>query len=318
MELTQDLILKAKKQLQTGTAPRLLITGGQGMLGHAFLVQAKKHFPQCEVKALGKDELCVTNQTQLSKHKDWVRGGWIIHSAALVNVEGCAREPEKARQIIVEGTRNTLDLAFSAEARFFYPQSFLIYDGKTNPIAEAEKPRPLSLYGELKAEAEALILNKIPNALIVRMGGFFGGEVRDKNFVGKIVIHLHELIKKGTHTINIGDRVWQPTLTDALALNSLLLMFNDKKGLYQMASHGCASFFELTEAIVEILGWQQQMKVISVSANEVSKNELGGRPAKAVLSCQRLQEEGYDIQQPWKQSLTLYLSQPYFDQFRKI
>jgi dTDP-4-dehydrorhamnose reductase len=121
---------------------RVLVTGGKGMLGSAFEQQAK-HFQQFEVRALGRDELDVCDNDAVMACADWVQNGWIIHCAAKVDVDGCANDPEAARAIIVEGTRNVARLAAHSSARMLYPQSFLIYDGRENPIAEDETPRPL-------------------------------------------------------------------------------------------------------------------------------------------------------------------------------
>ena len=286
------------------------------MLAHSFVTQAARHFPNCEVRALGRDELDVLDLQQLLSWTDWIRGGHVVHCAAVVNVEGCARDPLKARAVIVEGARNVVALARAAKARLFYPQSFLVYDGRHNPIPEDETPRPLSLYGELKYEAERTIEEALPEALIVRMAGFFGGGARDKNFVGRILPRLVELLRAGTSVFPVGDRVWQPTHTDDLALNSLILMLANKTGSYQMASEGEASFAALTEAIVEEVGFQELIKIEHVSAQKISQEELGRRPDRAVLSCQRLRDEGLYFQNPWRASLAEYLSRGFFDQYR--
>jgi len=297
---------------------RILITGGQGMLGHAFHSQIQKHMPHVEVLALGRDELDVRKKDQLTKWADWLNGGWLLHCAALVNVDGCAREPEMARQVIVDGVKNALELALMSEAQFFYPQSFLAFDGRENPIPEDEERRPLSLYGELKKEAEELVMSAPKESLRVVMAGFFGGEKRDKNFVGKIIPHLANLIRSGQKSIAIGDRVWQPTLTDDLALNSLVLMALGRKGSYQMSCKGEATFAELAQAIIDCLDWSEFISVSPVSATQVAKNELGARPARAVLSCTRLNAENLNMQSYWLESLKAYLARPYFSSFREL
>lgn len=308
-------ILSRIRQLST---TRFLITGGDGMLGKSFAQMLRSYAPQCEFRAIGKSELDVTREEQLSSHAEWIRGGWILHCAALVNVEECAKHPELARDVIVEGTRRVAALAKGSGARVFYPQSFLIYDGQPHPIAEDQLPKPLSLYGRLKAEAERIVLDADAASLVVRMAGFFGSESRDKNFVGKLIPHLAEVMGRGETSFAVGDRLWQPTWTDDLALNSLGLIAHGKSGVYQMACHGEASFFDLTSAIVKELGWDRAIEIQKVPASQVNKHELGDRPSKAVLSCSRLREEGMDIQRPWRDALREYLASAYFEQFRQL
>lgn len=293
----------------------VLVTGGQGMLGSA-LAQEATRFPRFDVQAPGRDALDVRDAAAVAGWEDRVRGGWIVHCAARVDVEGCAREPEAARRTIVEGTANVAALAQAAGARLLYPQSFLVYDGRTNPIPENETPRPLSFYGELKYEAEQVVLAAVPDATIVRMAGFFGGEAADKNFVGRIIPAMHAAMLRGETRFDVGTRVWQPTWTRDLATNTLLLLTQGGSGHYQMACHGEATFADIAETIVETLGWSARFTIAPVDASAVSGNELGRRPDRAVLSCDRLKAERLDLQRDWRSTLIAYLDHPFFDQYR--
>ena len=293
----------------------VLVTGGQGMLGSALALEAAR-FPRLDVRAPGKGELDVRDPAAVATWAEWLRGGWVVHCAARVDVEGCAREPEAARRTIVEGTANMVALAGRAGARFLYPQSFLTYDGRTNPIPEDEAPRPLSFYGELKYEAERVVIAALPTATIVRMAGFFGGEAADKNFVGRIIPVMRAAIERGEESFAVGDRVWQPTWTRDLAENTLLLVSEGASGSYQMACHGHATFAEIAEEIVLALGWSERLRIVAVDASAVSGSELGRRPDRAVLSCERLRAERLDLQRDWRSTLHAYLAHPFFDQYR--
>jgi len=164
----------------------------------------------------------------------------------------------------------------------------------------------------LKLMAENILTDEMPESLIVRMAGFFGGREVDKNFVGKITLHMAEIMKEGINYIEIGDRVWQPTFTNDLAYNSLVLLSNNNKGVYCMSSHGKASFFELASLIVSSLGISERMKIHKVSSLSVSKNERAKRPEVADIENKRLKSENLDRQRSWQVSLVEYLNHPYF------
>lgn len=301
---------------EEGRAPRLvLVTGGEGMLGDAF-AREQSNFEQFLIQPVGRSALDVCSPSSTSAWTERLAGGWVVHCAAMVDVEGCARDPERARSVIVEGARNVAVLAREAGARVVYPQSFLTYDGAVNPIPEDETPRPLSLYGELKLEAERVISEILDDPLIVRMAGFFGGEAKDKNFVGRIIPALQAAIERGETVFKVGDRVWQPTWTRDLAFNTLHLMASGVRGSYQMASIGQASFHEIAREIVQALGWQDRIRIEAVSAAAVAGSELGRRPDCAVLSCERLTAQNLNLQRPWAATLHAYLRGPYFDQHR--
>ncbi|CCQ75633.1 NAD(P)-dependent oxidoreductase [Magnetospira sp. QH-2] len=293
----------------------ILITGASGMLGRAFGEVLKKSGP---VMALSHQELDVTDrQAVMDRASD--RPAWIIHCAADVNAERCEIQPQETRRIQVGGAENIAALAVATGARVLYPQSFLIFDGAHLPIDESTPPNPLSVYGRCKWEAETLLRDRLgDHALCVRMAGFFGGEEKDKNFVGKFLPHVRGLLARGETSYAVGDRVWQPTWTVDLARNSLLLMAEAKSGLYTMGCEGEASFFDLATACMEELGLSRAFTVTRASEQQVAGNEKAKRPPRAVLQNTRLRADGLDRMRPWRTALKEYLARPYFkDMFKE-
>lgn len=297
---------------------RVLVTGAEGMLGRSFVRCLKTIYPQAEVLAFGHSEFDVTDRDKVLAFSKLEESDWVVHCAALVNVEKCETQEGVGRSQILEGTRNVVDLAVRSGAQFFYPQSFLIYDGVTNPIDEQTEPHPLSVYGQMKLAAENYTLSKIPGALIVRMAGFFGGEEKDKNFVGLILPRIMERINKGDTEFEVGDRIWQPTWTDDLALNSLALLGLGKSGHYQMSCHGTATFFDLAVAMLELLGLDKKITIKKIPATAQKLAEIGKRPPKAILATQKLMSENLDFQRHWREALAEYLQHPYFDRYRNF
>lgn len=299
----------------TSTASQLagktiLITGADGMLGRAFQEGLGAYRP-ARVLALAHGDLDVSDSAAV-KALEGEGIDLIIHCAAYVNAEGCETDPERCRRVQISGSENIADLAVHSGAQVMYPQSFLVFDGKELPITEATRPNPQSEYARCKWAAEQAIVGKIPDALIVRMAGFFGGDEKDKNFVGKFVPHVHKLLSEGTTSYAVGDRVWQPTYTVDLARNTLTLLDRGKTGVYVMACRGEASFFELAAACVDILGLAERFTVEQVAAQVVAGDEKAFRPAFAEIRPDRLEAEGLNQQRPWREALQDYLARPYF------
>ena len=306
-------MIKSKKQLSGLSGKKFLITGAEGMLGTAFQEMLSEYVSNYEVFPFKKEDLDVTNLEQVISYQN-LKPDYILHCASKSNnapVDYCETHPEESYQIYVKGISNVIQLAKLTNAKLFYPQTFLIFDGKSLPINEDTLPNPLCVYGKHKLEAE-LLLNDLNNSLIVIMGGFFGGHELDKNFVGKIIPHISQIIRRGEFSIEVGDRVWQPTFTNDLAYNILLLLEMKKSGKYTMACHGQASFYELTKEIVSILNIENQIKVIPISASQFSKKESAERPLLALIENKRLTKENLDYQRRWQDSLKEYLSHPYF------
>ena len=308
----KSIFNKDKDYLQNLSGKKFLITGGEGMLGDSFFNQIKTHIQNPKIYCFNKSEFNVSDSYSFEKYEN-LKPDFIIHCAALVNADLCEKDKEKGRINILEGTKNIINFAKINNSKIFYPQSFLIYNDTRKLVDENTIPRPLCEYGNFKLEAENIVLNSSNSSISVRMGGFFGGEKKDNNFIGKITSHISKLIKQGKKEMNIGDRVWQPTFTKDLAYNSLILLANNKSGKYNMASHGSCSFYELTNELLKILNIEKKFSVNRISAKILSKKEFARRPLSVVMNNSRLKRENLDRQRNWKISLKDYLEKPYFN-----
>lgn len=288
-----------------------LITGGSGMLGKAFQKQITKLVPGACVYAPNRQALDIRHPEHFAPYAK-LKPDYVVHCAAMVDADKCEEQHEEAHKSIVTGTANVVQFSNNCGARLLYPQSFLIYNDAAGLIDENTPAHPMNIYGKLKLEAEGIVIDSAKFPLSVRMGGFFGGEEIDNNFVGKITSHLSKLISSGTTSIDIGNRVWQPTYTEDLATNCLLLLAHEKQGIYCMSSHGEASFHQLTVAIANILGIADQIEIRCINASIVQAREPARRPFSAIMENRRLQTENLDRQRAWQQALTVYLNQPFF------
>lgn len=300
------------KELSFFNDKTVLITGAGGMLGLAFTNLLKQNAPHCKLISLAHQELDVTNSSTVLNLAKSNSFDAVIHCAANVNADYCEEHEQECFDVQVTGVKNVMALAALSNAKFFYPQSFLIYGENDGIVDEDTLPSPLSVYGRCKYEAEKMLLKDYANTIIVRMGGFFGGEEKDKNFVGKFIPHIAGLIKKGQPQQEIGPRVWQPTYTLDLAYNSLVLIAKNKNGIYNMAAHGQASFYNLAKEVTKCLNIDSKIAIVPADGNAINKKDIATRPSKLVMQNKRLQSEGLDFQRGWKESLHEYLNNPYF------
>lgn len=305
-----------KKTLSKLNNKIFLITGGSGMLATSFVNQINKYTKKTKIYCLDKKKLDVSKKSSFKKLKN-INPDYIIHCAALVNADLCEKKKLLAKKNIFEGTKNIIEFAKTRKSKIFYPQSFLIFRETNYEVNEKTLPKPLSTYGNYKLMSEKIILKSLKNSLIVRMGGFFGGEKKDKNFVGKATLHISKLIKLGIKEFKVGDRVWQPSYTEDLAFNSIILLANNKSGIYNMSSFGSCSFYELTKKIVEYLKLSKKIKIKKISASILDNKEFAKRPNKLVMKNKRLIKEGLNRQRFWGDSLKEYLSKKYFEELYK-
>ncbi len=282
-----------------------LITGGNGKLANAFKSALTRYAPDAIVFNPNRKELNVEKVGDFEKYSKY-SFDFVIHCAAKVNADFCETNFFEAKKNIVDGTRNVTKFALDSGSQLFFPQSFLIYDGKIDPVDEDTAPNPLSNYGKLKVEAENVVQQHFAS-LIVRMGGFFGGGARDSNFVGKFSHLIRTLLAEGQPKIEVGNRTWQPTYIKDLAENSLLLLALEKSGIYIMAGHEKATFFDVAQFMVTKLRLGEKLQVIEMPSDNLKFLDVASRPASINMVNKRLASESLDFQRDWQISLDEYM-----------
>ncbi len=151
---------------------KALITGGAGfigshlvekLVGKGWTVRVLDDLSNGRTANLdstsGKFEFLEGSITDKSVVEKAVSGiDCIFHEAALVSVAESVTNPEKTREVNVEGTRNILEAALaSGVSRVVFASSAAVYGDANPPIPEDAALNPLSPYGESKAEGEKLM-----------------------------------------------------------------------------------------------------------------------------------------------------------------
>lgn len=290
----------------------VFITGSSGMLGKSFVNQLSKCYPTCRIIATDHASLDVTNRNDVLEIVSHNKPNLIIHCAAEVNADRCELNPEHSKSTIVGATQNILDAAVQNQCKIIYPQTFLVYGESETEVNEDTPPRPISIYASHKVIAEELIKEQSPDYLLIRMGGFFGGGERDKNFVGIFIRRISELLRDGVSTYAVGGRVWQPTYTEDLAMNSLLLAEKNISGTWCMASNGYATFHEVATEIIKLLLLTDQIAIPKAIDQHIGSMDVAPRPRQVIMSTKKLDNNGLNRQRDWRTSLSEYLREPWF------
>ena len=264
----------------------IFVTGSSGMLGSSLCDVLSKHHV---VTGVGPNDLDVTKSdkwpelTSSSLHNLDA----IIHCAAYTQVD--AAERIENRQMLwdtnVESIHTLCDLCLKHDIRLIFPQTFLVLRGQDEfHPANSRSIDPLSWYAKSKWEAEKIIIERLPPELrmIVSMGGFYGGgSDKDKNFIGLFLNKiLPTAIRDGKKSIEIGDRVWQPTWVNDIAHVINWVLNNPWRDFYQYATSDYASFAELAQTIITSLG-VQGIKINQISSSQIS--EIAPRPKKIIM-----------------------------------
>jgi len=142
----------------------LFVTGASGFVGrHLVNGPASEKW---EVIAPGSRSLDLRRRDSvLGEIVDW-RPDAVIHLAY--------RRDD--RQVIVDGTRNVAEAAAAARSRLVHVSTDLVFPGGPVAFSEHDEPHPLVDYGVDKLDAERLVADIAPGAVIVRTSLVYGTE----------------------------------------------------------------------------------------------------------------------------------------------
>jgi nucleoside-diphosphate-sugar epimerase len=184
--------------------PRILITGGSGLLGTAVVDRLRHLDPVCLTRSAPVDRARTVagdlrderlGLTRDDRRRLAAQTDVIIHCAALTGF-GITRDDAMA--VNLEGTRNLLRLAEQSGARFVYVSSAFVARRHHAPVPQREREPSPRHYLDSKQAAEDLVAaSDVPSAVVrpsVVIGDSRTGEVRHQQGFHSVL----EALCKGT------------------------------------------------------------------------------------------------------------------------
>lgn len=278
---------------------KILITGGNGQLGTAL----KEVLVTEEIYSTDTDNMDITIPEQIDKVFAEFQPDFLIHGAALTNVDGCEENPELANKINATGTENLAKKCKETGCEMVYISTDYVFDGKFDePIKEDEKTNPISVYGETKLGGE-IATREIANGYVVRTSWVYGV---GHNFV-KTMLALSE---KMAELKIVKDQVGRPTyaLDLAKALYDIIQK-KPEKGTYNVTGDGdIISWADFATEIFKIAN--KDTKVIGISTEEYFSQypdkKIAPRPAYSGLDLTKSKENGL-YTRDWQVALNEYI-----------
>lgn len=224
---------------------RIAIVGHRGQLG-LTLQQVLAHE---ELYGLDLPEADITHGPSIVDMVVKLEPQVVIHTAAMTDVDGCQRDPERAFRINTLGTQNIALACARLGATMVHISTNEVFDGRLGrPYYEWDVPSPLSVYAQSKAAAEFYVRMLLHRFYIVRTAWLYarGGT----NFVTKIV----EAADRHGSLRVVGDEVSAPTYAPDLARAIGQLIHTEHYGIYHMTNSGACSRYEWAREILDLSG----------------------------------------------------------------
>jgi len=284
---------------------KILLIGATGQLGGDLV----RNNPGHDIVAPARDTLDLTRPGQLAEAVRGLRPKIVVNCAAFHNVPLCEEQPGEAFLVNCVAVRDLAALCAETGAWLVTFSSDYVFGGeRTTPYLESDAPAPLQIYGITRLAGECAALAAAPErAVVIRTCGLYGrsgAKAKGGNFVDGRIADA----RAGKRIEMASEQVLAPTSTDDLsrAVHALIAHPKLAPGIYHLVNEGPCSWYELTCAIVEILGLRAEV----VPVNRSGRSGNMRRPLYSVLANTRARALGIALR-PWREALADYLRANY-------
>jgi len=270
---------------------RVLITGAKGQLG-VELTRVLTGSTEVIGHDLPTHDIAATAYIAAVSA---AKPDWVIHTAAVTDVDGCERDPTRAMAVNAEGARRVAEGCREAGAGMVYLSTDFVFDGlKTSPYREDDTPAPLSAYGRSKLAGELAVREVAPRWAIVRTAWLYGAY--GKNFVKTILAKAAARERLRV----VSDQVGSPTYARDLAAALVRLVRRDLRGVFHLTNSGACSWYDFTREILRQGGFGGT-PVTAITSQELARPAR--RPAFSVLANTAWAAAGEGCLRPWPEAL---------------
>ena len=242
----------------------------------------------------------------MSRAVDAARPDVVIHAQALSDVDRCEQEPALARAMNVEATANLVRALEGSPAWLFHVSTDYVFDGaKGAPYLETDAPRPVSVYGRTKLEAEQAALSR-ERTLVVRPSTLYGrGRMNFCDFL------LQELSGAGTIEAYT-DQTTSPTCTEDMAqglLDAIQVIRQTSRislpgRVMHLANGGACTRLEFAVRVADLLGrGHDRIRAIRMA----DQRRPAARPPYSALASQAQQQLIGRTLRRWDEALDAYV-----------
>ncbi len=278
---------------------RVLITGKNGQVGNDLVKTVPKGI---DLYPFGHNDLDITCETTISTKLNEIKPDYIINAAAYTAVVRAEKEHKQATLVNTTAAGYLSAAAKEVAAKFLHISTDFVFDGlQSSPYQPDTPANPFSIYGESKANGEALVRKYFAaGSIILRTSWVYS--TTGHNFVKTML----NLMRDRDELQVVCDQVGTPTWSKNLALTIWAMVTNNAhSGIYHWSDAGVASWYDFAIAIYEeALNFQlldKTIKIIPVSTSQYPTPAK--RPAYSVLDSS-LTNKIWGVQQEhWRQAL---------------
>lgn len=240
---------------------RILIVGANGLLGQKLCeiitrsgayhlsISSLSEKPMCQVVGAQYTQCDITNKKETKALVAAVKPDIIINAAAMTNVDACETERERCWRINVDGVENLVEAAKKRGAKLIHVSTDYIFDGKSGPYSENDRPEPISFYGKSKLASENIVRTAEIPYLIARTMVLYGYAPKVKS---NFALWLIQNLEANKPVRIVDDQFGNATLVDDLAYGLLQGCEMERSGVYNIAGRDIMSRYDFALTLAKV------------------------------------------------------------------
>lgn len=226
---------------------KILVTGGAGQVGQAFLATEQE-----QITVLDRHQLNIANQQSIHGALQQYQPNVVINAAAFTNVEQAEIDPESAFAINSEAAGLLAKACLESDVQLIQLSTDYVFDGtKGEPYAESDETKPINNYGHSKLAGELKTQSINPDTIVVRTSWLYSEFC--ENFQTKLLRAAKDKLRKKETLKVVSDEFGTPTYAPDLIrfLLSLSDCYTNYKGrILHFASGHIMSRLALAQQII--------------------------------------------------------------------
>lgn len=270
---------------------KILITGASGLLGLNLALEASgahyhgqhKVFGVINSHTIQTEAFTVITKDLLEpgaveRLVDQTQPDWVIHCAALANLDACEADPALASKLNTELPRKLAENVSKGGARFLHISTDSVFDGRRGNYREEDTPNPLGVYSRTKLAGEQAVTEADPKAIIARVN-LFGWSITGKRSLSEF---FYSNLRSGKQVNGFTDVFFCPLLANDLAQILIEMLEKGLNGLYHVVSSECISKYDFGMRIAQRFGLDTTL------INPISVQQAGLKAARSPNLCLRV------------------------------
>lgn len=183
----------------------------------------------------------------------------VVHCGGSCALKACECDPEMARQLNVKNVKSLIDAIEGLDVRLIQLSIDLVYSGAgQGGYVETDSPDPVTIYGTTMVEAEQLVLDRRPDATVLRislpMGISFNGHAGAIDWI-------QSRFAKGRPATLYFDEVRTPTYVECLNEVIEEVAASELSGIFHTGGPRRLSLFQIAQIVNRVGGYDPDLLI---------------------------------------------------------